>query len=228
MERWFSFSYNTGPCQIALDLSPEWTFPENNIESFSKTSGSLNIIFLSRITPKKNLDYALNVLQNVKGSITFDIYGPIYRDKEYWEECKRIIARMPGNVSVSYKGVVNRDEIQSTFSGYHVFFFPTRGENYGHVIMESLSAGCPLLISDQTPWRGLEEKNIGWDIPLSNRNKFRFVLNQLVDMEEDEFKALKQSSINHAVEAAGDEYVLEQNRQLFFTSVNRDSSKNEA
>jgi glycosyltransferase involved in cell wall biosynthesis len=30
--------------------------------------------------------------------------------------------------------------------------FPTLGENFGHVIAESLSASCPVICSDQTPW----------------------------------------------------------------------------
>ena len=37
-----------------------------------------------------------------------------------------------------------------------VFLLPTGGENFGHAIFEALSCGVPVLISDQTPWRGLE------------------------------------------------------------------------
>src|SRR3546814_17574361 len=37
------------------------------------------------------------------------------------------------------------------------------GENYGHVIAEALEAGLRLLISDQTPWRGLAEAGVGHD-----------------------------------------------------------------
>jgi hypothetical protein len=48
---------------------------------------------------------------------------------------------------------------------YDLFLFPTLGENYGHVISEALASGCPVVISDQTPWRNLEAEGI-------NRNGF--------------------------------------------------------
>jgi glycosyltransferase involved in cell wall biosynthesis len=53
-----------------------------------------------------------------------------------------------------------------------MFFFPTRGENYGHVIAESLSVGTPVLISDQTPWRELSSDGLGWDLPLEAADIF--------------------------------------------------------
>ena len=55
-----------------------------------KLVGNLKLVFLSRISPKKNLDGALRMLDGVKGSISFNIYGPI-DDGIYWEKCKNII-----------------------------------------------------------------------------------------------------------------------------------------
>lgn len=49
---------------------------------------------------------------------------------------------------------------------------PTQGENYGHVFIEALSSGTPILLSDQTPWRNLKDKGIGWDIPLARKDRF--------------------------------------------------------
>jgi len=49
---------------------------------------------------------------------------------------------------------------------------PTFAENYGHAIAESLSMGTPVLISDNTPWRKLGEKGLGWDINLSAVGEF--------------------------------------------------------
>ena len=37
------------------------------------------------------------------------------------------------------------------FQEYDLLFLPTKGENFGHVILESMSAGTPVLISDTTP-----------------------------------------------------------------------------
>jgi len=55
-------------------------------------------------------------------------------------------------VRVSYCGVVRPAEVQAVFALYDAFILPTLGENFGHAIGESLSAGCPVLCSQLTPW----------------------------------------------------------------------------
>src|SRR3546814_15539936 len=57
-------------------------------------------------------------------------------------------------------------------SRHDIFFLPTFGENYGHVIAEALEAGLRLLICDQTPWRGLAEAGVGHDLPLNQPEAF--------------------------------------------------------
>ena len=53
-----------------------------------------------------------------------------------------------------------------------MFFLPSFSENFGHAINEALSVGVPVLISDKTPWRNLQEKGMGWDLSLDNRRAF--------------------------------------------------------
>lgn len=149
---------------IAKDLPPK--NPVNTRALTLQANKTCKIVFLSRISPMKNLDFALQVLANVKSSLIFEIYGPI-EDNEYWYTCLEIIKNLPNNIQVNYCGVVTPDQISTVFSGYDLFLFPTRGENYGHVIAESLSAGTPVLISDQTPWQDLVKDNLGWDLPLN-------------------------------------------------------------
>lgn len=48
----------------------------------------VRVIFLSRIAPKKNLVYALHVLQRVRCRVDFSIYGPL-EDRDYWSACLR-------------------------------------------------------------------------------------------------------------------------------------------
>jgi glycosyltransferase involved in cell wall biosynthesis len=126
-------------------------------------------VFISRISPKKNLLFALRMLQSVLGDISFDIYGPI-EDARYWNRCEKAIGTLPPNVRVKYMGMVEHEKVGEVFAEHDLFLFPTLGENYGHVICEALSAGCPVLISDQTPWRHLQEEGAGWDIPLAEMN----------------------------------------------------------
>jgi len=151
-----------------------------------KNSGSLKVIFISRISPKKNLNFVIEVLAKIKGNIELNIFGPI-EDKIYWNKCEKQIDDLKSNISVNYKGLVDHSKVLGKFEENHIFFFPTLGENFGHVISEALVGGCPLILSDQTPWRNLSDKNIGWDIPLSEKNKFIDAVQVFTDMNQKEY-----------------------------------------
>jgi glycosyltransferase involved in cell wall biosynthesis len=122
--------------------------------------GPVHLVFISRISPKKNLLLALEALRQLSSSAEFDIYGPA-EDPDYWARCKSVIDHLPGHVRVTYHGELAPEEVREVFSRYDAFVFPTLGENFGHVIVESLSASCPVICSDETPWTDLLEAGGG-------------------------------------------------------------------
>jgi glycosyltransferase involved in cell wall biosynthesis len=113
--------------------------------------GPARLVFLGRLSPKKNLALALAGLRTVRAPIDFDIYGPV-EDMPYWQYCRELMAQLPPNVRARYRGAVAPDQARETFAGYDAFLFPTQGENFGHTIVESLSASCPVICSEYTPW----------------------------------------------------------------------------
>lgn len=138
-----------------------------------KTKNEINIVFLSRIQTKKNLSFALEILKEIDSSVkvNFDIYGPI-ENEEYWQKCNNIIDTFSSNIKTRYMGVIDHNDIFKTFSNYHLFFFPTLSENFGHVIYEALVSNCPILISDQTPWSDINATNAGKAYSLEEKTKF--------------------------------------------------------
>lgn len=170
--------------EIAIDL-PELDRPlETDFDSAVEPDAEkvLRVIFLSRISPKKNLDFAIKALSFTQRPIEFHIYGPI-EDDTYWRECQALFTELPTNVSVSYCGSVLPTETKKIFSRYDLFFFPTRGENYGHVIAESLSVGTPVLLSDQTPWLDLEPQGLGWDMSLNSPKVFAEKIDKFASLD---------------------------------------------
>jgi len=154
-----------------------------NVRVSRKLSGEARIVFLSRISKMKNLDFFLRTLHKVNGKIYVDIWGPI-EDNTYWEYCQGVFKSLPSNIKIAYKGDVAPDKIISTLSGYHLFYLPTLGENFGHVILEALCAGCPVLISNRTPWNDLQENGVGWSLPLEDPEYFPLILQQIIDADE--------------------------------------------
>jgi glycosyltransferase involved in cell wall biosynthesis len=180
----------------------------------NKAAGHLRVVFLSRISPMKNLLGALRMLQDVAGEVSFDIYGPL-EDSEYWNVCKKAIDTLPPNIRALYAGEVEHDRVFDVFAEYDLFLFPTMGENYGHVICEALGAGCPVLISDQTPWRELENAGVGWDIPVQDNDRFSAILQQCVDADEEWFAPRRANAEEYARKRVADPEVLDANRRLF-------------
>lgn len=198
--------------KVAMNLPPAYARSWKNPPPVP--DGSLRLCFLSRISPMKNLDFALTCLKDVKGKVNFSIYGP----KElpsYWAECESIITSLPKNISVTYMGEVEHHRVAEVLSNHDLFFFPTRGENYGHVIHEALSAGLPVLISDQTPWRDLEENGVGWVYPLDSMASFSNQIDWYASVGSEAREAASRRSREYALLKAEDSSVLQANLDLF-------------
>lgn len=171
-------------------------------------------VFISRISPKKNLVYALEVLGQVRETISFTIFGPI-EDEKYWAECLVLIKRMPPNITVNYEGALSPDQVHATLSKFDAFLFPTRGENFGYVILEALTAGCIPIISDQTPWRDLAKKKIGWDIPLNQQSMFIEVIENLVRLDNKSRSLMRDAARRYAIEYSCNGQIVEKTRIMF-------------
>ena len=203
---------------IAEDLSGRADPGDLNLPRPRKSSGSVRLVFLSRLTRMKNLDGALRMLEGAKGEIDFSIYGPI-EDQSYWDQCLKIAKRFSNNIHVTYRGIVPHARVRQVFTEYHFLYLPTQGENFGHVIYEALDAGLPIIISDQTPWRNLSDKGIGWDLPLSRPDEFHSVLQRCVEMGDEDYNEISQKAIRFAHEGGMFRNALEQHKELFRKSV---------
>ena len=181
-----------------------------------KQPGSLDIVFLSRITPKKNLAGALRCLAGVRGTVKLDIYGP-REDGTYWAECERVLLKLPPNIEARYIGVVDPTDVPRVMASYHLFFLPTHGENFGHVIIEAMSAGTPVLISNATPWRGLTEQGVGWDLPVDDEAAFRAALQKMTDTNQEELSTMSDAALRFAESMIAGKDTIDRNRHLFLS-----------
>lgn len=163
-----------GRIRIAMNL----TIPPIASSGMRETQvdGPLRLVFLSRLARKKNLDFVFRSLAHVQNTVILDVYG-VFEEDSYSNECAELVARLPATIKVNFCGYVEPDDVGNILAQYDLFYFPTLGENYGHVIAESLAVGTPVLLSDRTPWAGLEADGLGWVCPLETPQEFVQVLN---------------------------------------------------
>lgn len=174
----------------------------------------VRLVFLSRISPMKNLNFVIDVLSRVKVPVTMSIVGPV-SDQGYWEECKSKIGGLPRHVNVRYDGVVVADKVPSVISKSDLFFLPTLGENFGHVIIEALGAGTPALISDQTPWQDLESEGCGWVLPLGDAQIFADRIDAVYAESVETSAIRRQAALNYAQRFQTSGGAVDDNRRMF-------------
>ncbi len=193
------FGKHLGPF-IAPDLTPRTILPGFEVaQKPPKTAGEARFVFLSRIVPKKNLAFALRLFRGITdGRIILDIVGPI-EDSEYWQLCEKLISEMPPNVTVNVLDGVDYPTGLQKLVDNHFFILPTFNENFGYVFIESLAAGTPILISDQTVWGSVSEHNIGWVNSLGEHQKWIDSIRRCIGMDQFEFIEMSSRARNFAV-----------------------------
>lgn len=153
--------------------------------------------FLSvgRISPVKNTEYLIGVLSKISN------LGPKLQlvgttdDMPYQEKCRNI-ARSSG-LHADFVGGISPVDLPPFYSGADFFITTTSGENFGHAIIEALAHGCPVIISDQTPWNDLEAAGAGWVVPLQNTKKWEEVLLQAMEMPAEEYRKMSERAIGY-------------------------------
>ena len=151
------------------------------------------VAFVGRISPVKRLHQALEILHGVQSPMTFSIFGP-EQDASYAARCRALAAALPAHVRVVWRGEIGNDAIPGELASIDLFFLPTAGENFGHAIFEALACGVPALISDQTPWRGLQGAQAGWDLPLADNAAFAAALDAFAAMTPEAHAQLRRGA----------------------------------
>ena len=124
-------------------------------------SDGCSLIFFSRIVPMKNVATVIKAMALLPENVRLSIAGPI-GDAKYWARCLSLIDDLGNQESVSYVGTVPADSAVRFLSRFDLFVLPTLGENFGHAVLESLAAGTPVIVGQDTPWHQVEAAGAGW------------------------------------------------------------------
>jgi glycosyltransferase involved in cell wall biosynthesis len=189
----------------------------------ARDPGHLRVVFLSRISPMKNLEFLLGVVGRVSTPLELAIYGPV-GDAGYWSRCQSLISALPENVAIEYRGEVMPAEVLDTFSASDVFVLPTRGENYGHVILESLIAGTPVLLSDRTPWQASGDNAVEV-LPLENPDAWAVAIERRAQMDAQDLERMRLAARAYAQRYLDSSEAVAQNRALFIRAANAGTAK---
>lgn len=208
-----------GSVIVAPDLPPKEIFSGYSAdEKPRKEAGIVRLVFVSRFDRKKNLKWLLENVRPAEGEIILDAYGTV-EDQQYLTEFRDAARSADSGIKATFVGPLDHRDVPATMFRYHFKVMPTLGENFGHVFLEALSAGCPLIISDRTPWSDLEEMNAGWTIPLEDPGAWTEVIGRCVLMEDEEYRAMSASARAYADRVLKDPSIEKRTVQLIEGAV---------
>lgn len=125
-----------------------------------ETGPVLKLLFLSRIENKKGLDILLNALPLVSVPYYLTIAGT--GDEAYINDLKKLATDNSITEKINWVGFSDENKFD-LLRTHDLFVLPSHDENFGNVVIESLSMGTAVLISKNV---GLEDyvskNNLGW------------------------------------------------------------------
>ncbi|AMR31811.1 hypothetical protein A0256_10455 [Mucilaginibacter sp. PAMC 26640] len=118
----------------------------------------LKLLFLSRIEEKKGLDILLKALKLISVPYHLTIAGD--GDAAYLKQLKTLSEDSAAHIT--WAGFYGNDKFH-LIQQHHLLVLPSHDENFGNVVIESLSAGTAVLISEQVGLADYVLKHqLGW------------------------------------------------------------------
>lgn len=117
--------------------------------------------FLSRIDPKKGLDVLIRALSKVDFDFELRVAGA--GEKDYEESLKLLAKELGIGDKISWLGWKKGEEKFDYLAGLDLFALTSHSENFAIVVIESLSVGTPVFISNQVGLHTfVTQKDYGW------------------------------------------------------------------
>jgi glycosyltransferase involved in cell wall biosynthesis len=182
-----------------------------------------SLVSFSRIVPKKNVATVIRAMPLVKGRVRLSIAGPI-EDARYWADCLELIGNLGDPEMIKYVGTIPADEVVNFLSRFDLFVFPTLGENFGHVVVESLAAGTPVIVGNDTPWHHVETFGAGWICDPASPEAVAGLVERFLALDEDARMRLRAAARELAGQVWNDPRGVDANRVMLHALTSNRSS----
>lgn len=145
------------------------------------------ILFLSRLHPKKGLEYLIPALGNLTDkSFTFILAGN--GDSEYETEVEKLLHEHKIYTRTCRVGFVQGEYKNLLLQGADIFALTSYSENFGIAILEALASGIPALVTPGVALSSLlEQERIGYVMDLNVdaiTSSLKYCLNNLPELNE--------------------------------------------
>ncbi|QJB28890.1 glycosyltransferase [Limnospira fusiformis] len=180
------FGIDAPTVNIPLGIHFPTAYPNAKIALRDKYNISVGIetpiiLFLSRIHPKKQLDFLLKVLANIQGENNFHLVIGGSGEPAYCQYIEGIISSLGLGEKVTFTGFVSGEDKQLLLYGCDFLALPSLGENFGIAVAEAMAAGLPVVITPEVEIAvDVIEENAGLVVP-GTLDQWESALKQLIN-----------------------------------------------
>jgi glycosyltransferase involved in cell wall biosynthesis len=171
-----------------IDLS-EFQLPKKEEQLKKK-----NVLFFSRIHPKKGIELLVEAWQMLDKSLrqdwTVEITGN--GSKNYIRNLQKLIVQSGLSDEIKITGPRYGVSKYNAFSQADLFVLPTYSENFGVVVIEALASGLPVITTKGTPWQELPARGAGWWID-AGVEPLKEALSEALSVSTEERKRMGQN-----------------------------------
>ena len=165
--------------------------PDERKSGQAMASPFFKLLFLSRIEEKKGLDLLFDALAKVTVPYKLTIAGD--GDESYIRSLKKLAADNHLEDKIDWIGFQTENKF-SLLQAHDLFVLPSYDENFGNAVIESLSVGTPVLISEQVGLAGyVKEKSFGW-ICQTSPSSIAWNINNIAINQKDELVKIRETA----------------------------------
>lgn len=126
-------------------------------------NGNLRLLYLGRLHPIKGIENLLRAVAKARNDVTLSVCGdgePAYR-----QTLERLSSELSLNRRVTFRGSIGAESKARQFQEADLCVVPSFKENFSMVVAESLSHAVPVVVSDGTPWKQVDQMGCGRCVP---------------------------------------------------------------
>jgi glycosyltransferase involved in cell wall biosynthesis/predicted metal-dependent phosphoesterase TrpH len=140
-------------------------------------SGATTLLYAGRVSAEKNVAFLAEMFRRAREVAGLDVELAVVGDGPWLAEMKRVLAGHP----VAFTGYLHGEALATAFASADVLVFPSTTDTFGNVVLESLAAGTPALVTDVGgPAEIVHHRETGTILPAGDHERWIAEIGRLV------------------------------------------------